>query len=378
MPWLEVSTMSSRQEFVLLCVQPGANMARLCRRFGISRKTGYKWRTRFLSGGAQALSDHSRRPHRSPARTRASVEKAIVRLRKQRHWGGRKLQSRLAALGHRDLPAISTISGILKRCGLIDVKLSEQHRSLQRFERAAPNELWQMDFKGHFAMRQGRCHPLTVLDDHSRYALALRACADERAQTVMQQLTTTFRRYGLPEWMLMDNGPPWGAPHEQIRLTALAIWLIRLGIRITHGRAYHPQTQGKDERFHRTLNTELIQRHAFRDLQQCQRHFDRWRDIYNLERPHEGIRMQVPAQRYQPSTRSFPKRLPAIQYDAGERVRKVQNNGEVSFQGRSVRLSQALHGAPVAFRPTTQEGIWQVYFCHQQIAVINLRECYRT
>lgn len=379
MPWLEVSTMSSRQEFVLLCVQPGANMSQLCRRFRISRKTGYKWRARFLSGGAQALKDHSRRPHRSPVRTRESVEEAILRLRRQRHWGARKLRHRLAALGHRQLPAVSTISGILKRRGLIDARLSQQHQLIRRFERALPNELWQMDFKGHFALSAGgRCHPLTVLDDHSRFAVALRACADERAQSVFPQLTATFRRYGLPQWMLMDNGPPWGMPHAQMRLTALAIWLIRLGIRITHARPYHPQTQGKDERFHRSLNVEVIQRQTLRDLRECQRRFDRWRDIYNLERPHEGIQMQVPAQRYQPSPRAFPAVLPPIEYLPEDRVRKVQNNGEVSFQGRSVRLTQALHGAPVAFRPTTKEALWEIYFCHQRIAMVNLRECYRS
>lgn len=152
MPWGEVSTMSLRCEFVLLSLKQGANLAELCRRFQISRKTGYKWRQRFLAGGSGALVDRSRRPQRSPERTSAAVRQAVVRLRRQRHWGGRKIRKRLQTLGHQQVPAASTISGILRREGLIDPGESLKHRPLQRFERAHPNELWQMDFKGHFGI----------------------------------------------------------------------------------------------------------------------------------------------------------------------------------------------------------------------------------
>jgi transposase InsO family protein len=371
MPWAEVSTMSLRYEFVLLSLKAGANMAELCRRFGVSRKTGYKWRERFERGGFSALEDGSRRPRRSPKRTPARLRAAVIQLRRHRRWGGRKIHHRLQAQGHRRVPAPSTISGILKRHGLIDSNEALKHQPLRRFERARPNELWQMDFKGHFAIGTGRCHPLTVLDDHSRYSIALRACDNERGTTVQQALTATFRRYGLPEQMLTDNGAPWGCDAEHA-LTPLTVWLIRLGIEVVHIRPFHPQTQGKDERFHRSLKAEVVQRRWFRDLAHCQRHFDRWRDIYNLERPHESLQMQVPAQRYRPSTRSFPEHLPAIEYGLDE-VRKVQDHGGLCFKNREFRISRALRGYPVALRPTTEPSRWQVFFCTQCVATIDLR-----
>jgi hypothetical protein len=176
--------------------------------------------------------------------------------------------------------------------------------------------------------------------------------------------------------MLMDNGPPWGADAEHV-LTPLIVWLMRLGIRITHARTYHPQTQGKDERFHRSLDVEVIQWRWFRDLAQCQRHFDRWRDIYNLERPHESLNMQVPAQRYRPSPRCFPEHLPAIEYGPGDQVRRVGQRGELYFDGRELRVSKALRGYPVALRPTSAASKWHIYFCNQRVAIIDLRSSRR-
>ena len=149
-----------------------------------------------------------------------------------------------------------------------------------------------MDFKGHFPTATARCHALTVLDDHSRFNLALRACANEQTATVQRALRDTFRRYGLPEQLRLDNGAPWGSDARH-RLTPLTVWLTRLGINVIHSRRYHPQTLGKDERFHRTLNDELIKRHRFTDLAHCQHHFDRYRDVSNLERPHESLHMEV-------------------------------------------------------------------------------------
>jgi transposase InsO family protein len=372
MPWQEVSTMSLRQEFVMLSLQPGVNMARLCRDFGVARKTGYKWRARYERAGAAALSDQPRRPRRSPKRTAPLMEAAALQLREQHGWGGRKIHRRLKDLGHRHAPAASTISTILKRHGLVDPTEGCKHQPFIRFERAQPNELWQMDFKGHFAIGSGRCHPLTVLDDHSRFAIALRACENERDSLVQPALTAVFTRYGLPQQMLMDNGPPWGSDAEHV-LTALTVWLIRLGIDVSHIRPYHPQTQGKDERFHRTLDVEVIQRQWFRDLPHCQRRFDQWRDIYNLERPHESLGMKVPAQRYRPSPRAFPRALPPIEYGPHDHVRKVQDQGLMYFRGRTFRISRALRGYPVALRRTSTDGQFDVFFCHQKITTIDMR-----
>ena len=229
MPWREVTRMSLREEFVQLALQAGVNRRELCRRFGIAPKPGYKWLMRYARAGASGLEDRSKRPLRSPARTAAEVEQAVIRLRHESRnsWGGRKLARLLAGQGGPAL-APSTVTGILRRAGLLDGAAAPGQRPLQRFERAAPNELWQMDFKGHFPLlSRSRCHPLTVLDDHSRFSLVLKACADERGETVRSVLTSAFRRYGLPAAMLMDNGAPWGSDHDH-PFTAFSLWLIRL------------------------------------------------------------------------------------------------------------------------------------------------------
>ncbi len=181
MPWIEVSTMSLRHEFVQLAGQEGANVRALCRRFGISPKTGYKWLQRNAVEGSEGLLDRSRRPETSPGRTPAVMEHAVLTLRDQHPaWGGRKLHTRLLTLGHDGVPSPSTITAILRRHGRLDATQGAQHSAWRRFEHPVPNDLWQMDFKGHVALQHGRCHPLTVLDDHSRYALCLTACANEQ------------------------------------------------------------------------------------------------------------------------------------------------------------------------------------------------------
>ena len=372
MPWKEVSVMSSRREFVHLADQPGANIAQLCQRFGISRNTGYKLLKRYRAEGQAGLQDRSRRPHRSPTRTAAALEKRVVQLRQQMHWGGRKLRRRLQDMGFNDVPAASTITDILRRHDLLDVSEADKHRAWRRFEHAEPNQLWQMDFKGHFAMARGRCHPLTVLDDHSRFCVNLSACANERTSTVQHRLTNSFRQFGLPERMLMDNGSPWGSAGQQT-MTAFTVWLIRLGIRPCHGRPYHPQTQGKEERFHRSLHGELLRHVHFKDLDHCQREFDPWREIYNFQRPHDSLNLEVPAKRYRASSRNFPERLPAIEYAAHDEVRLVRARGDIFFKGYRLPICKALCDLPVALRPTAIDGQWQVYFCHHLITTLDLR-----
>ena len=254
MPWKEVSVMDERREFVRFFELGRLGMAEVCRRFGISRDTGYRLVARWRAGGEAGLEDRSRRPLTSPQRTGATLEQVIVALRADHPaWGGRKLARRLvdlgwADLGWADLPQPSTVTEVLRRHGCLETAVPPQ-RAFRRFEQAEPNDLWQMDFKGHVAAGTGRCHPLTVLDDHSRFALGLEACADERGATVQARLTAIFRRYGLPRRLLCDNGPPWGVPGRTtpaIGWTALGVWLLRLGVRVSHGRPRHPQTQGPD------------------------------------------------------------------------------------------------------------------------------------
>lgn len=371
MPWQEVSTVSLRKEFIMLASMAGANVSELCRRFDVSRKTAYKWLRRYQETGDPGLQDRSRRPHHSPHRTEETLERLALSIRDAHPaWGGRKIKRRLEDLGHNTLPSPSTLTEVLRRNNRLDLTESPKHKAWQRFEHDAPNRLWQMDFKGHFAVERGRCHPLTVLDDHSRYALRLEACADEQGTTVQARLTEAFRRYGLPERMTMDNGAPWGSDFEH-PYTPLTAWLIHLGVKVGHSRPYHPQTQGKDERFHRTLKAEVLRGRLFRDLDHCQRRFDEWRNTYNLDRPHESLGMATPASRYQSSARCFPESLPPIEYGPADIVRKI-DHGRIYYRGMTFKVSKAFHGYPVALRPTNEDGQLEVYFCHQRIATIDL------
>jgi transposase InsO family protein len=373
MPWKESTVLDRRREFVNLALSEDANIRFLCRRFGISAKTGYKWLSRYVEGGASALHNCSRRPHNSPYRTAASMEQAILAVREAHPaWGGRKIRRWLKDRGHHSLPSPSTITAILHRCGAINPVESTKHKPWQSFEAPLPNALWQMDFKGHFPLlNRLRCHPLTVVDDHSRYALGVEACARETKEIVQPHLTRLFRIYGLPRCILCDNGQPWGT-RDKYRYTKLSVWLIRLGIVVSHSRVCHPETLGKNERFNRTLRVELISAKTFTDLDDCQRHFDQWRMIYNFERPHETLAMDVPASRYKPSPREYPNPLPPIEYNHSDTVRKVQGKGEVFFRGRVFKVSNAFAGYPVAIRPTSTDGLFNVYFCTQQISTINL------
>jgi transposase InsO family protein len=373
MPWQECSTMRLRQEFLSLADQPGSTFSELCQRFGISRKTGYKWLQRYQQTGAAGLADRSRRPQHSPRRTDAAIEAQVLAIRDQYGWGARKIKWCLQRAGPAAV-AKSTVHAILRRHGRVTAPADKVAGSYQRFEHERPNQLWQMDFKGHFALGNGeRCHPLTVLDDHSRYSLCLQACRNEQTGTVKEQLTATFRRYGMPERMLMDNGSPWGNDFEH-QFTPLTVWLLLLGVGVSHSRPYHPQTQGKDERFHRSLKVEVLAQRSFGDFELMQLRFDEWRSCYNHVRPHEALDMNVPASRYQVSHRSFPEQLPPLEYGAIDQVRKVQIDGSISFRHREFRIGKAFRGYPVALRPTTQDGVYEVYFATHRISQIDLHQ----
>jgi transposase InsO family protein len=374
MPWRELTVIDQREEFVKLALAPGANMSELCRRFGIVRSNGNKWRTRYLKDGREGLADRSRRPHRSPMRTASAVETEVLRIRDESNnaWGGRKIAHVMEREGTKSVPSIGTISAILKRHGRLEQRASEHPGPYRRFERAQPNELWQMDFKGDFALKRGgRCHPLTVIDDHSRYALCAQACGNEQDGLTREQLTAVFRRYGLPDAMLMDNGSPWGNSGGG-RFTAFSVWLLRLGIRVSHGRPYHPQTQGKDERLHRTMKAEIALDHLV-DLEDCQRAFDQWRHVYNYRRPHQAIAMATPSERYRVSERPFPEALPAIEYNRGDAVRKADKEGDIGFKNHRIRLGKPFRGQLIALRPTAEDGVFSIHFCSHQIGRIDLR-----
>ena len=373
MPFHEVSRMDARLEFVMLASQEGANVRQLCRRFGVSPTTGYKWRDRWRTAGMKGLQEQSRRPRQSPLRSVATTEDAVLSVRMEHPaWGGRKIARRLKDLGHEGVPAPSTVTAILKRHGAELGTFGGGQSAFTRFERERPNELWQMDFKGHVALHTGRLHPLTVLDDHSRFAVVLAACTNERTETVRQQLIIAFRRYGLPERLITDNGSPWGdGPGSPF--TPLGVWLIEHGVRISHSRPYHPQTMGKDERFHRSLKAEVLSAPPFADIAAAACALESWRNVYNTQRPHEALELAVPASRYQPSPRDYVETIAPFEYAPGDIVRRVQQGGHVSFLGRALKLPKAFRSKAVAFRPTTQDGVFDVVFRTQMIATIDIR-----
>lgn len=372
MPWREVSVMGERAEFVRLAMQEGANRRELCRRFGISADVGYKWLSRWRAGDVD-LADRSRRPHVSPLRSSAEIEAAVLAVRDAHPaWGARKIAGWLEHRG-TEPPAVSTVHEILRRHDRIDPPNTPADRAWQRFEKEAPNLLWQMDFKGWVTLTGGeRCHPLTVLDDHSRFSPCLRACADQQGKTVQAHLTSTFLRYGLPDAMFVDNGSPWGDGSGE-RWTWLGVWLLKLGVDLIHSRPYHPQSRGKNERFHRTLKAEVFALHRFSDFGQVQRAFDAWREVYNFERPHGALDQQPPSSRYRPSPRRMPTRLPEVEYDDGEIVRTVSSTkAYVSFKGRLWKVPKAFRRERVAIRQLTVDGDYGVFFASRQIATIDL------
>jgi transposase InsO family protein len=375
MPWEEKTMSALRKEFIRLMEGNNINFSAICRHFNISRKTGYKWMKRYKEGGDAALKDRSRRPHASPEKTAKDIEEIILNMRDaHKAWGGRKIKRCLNKLGYESVPGPSTITQILKRNACISKEESLKHHPFIRFEKERSNEMWQMDYKGYFGtLLEGWCHPLTILDDHSRYLLGLRACSNATRILVQRHLTDIFRIYGMPDSFLMDNGSPWGDdaynPH-----TELTAWLIRLDILVYHGRPYHPQTQGKVERLHRTLNEELLQMQTFSGLSDCQEKFDEWRDIYNHLRPHEALSMQTPSSRYTPSSRPFPENLPSVIYNSNDLVRKVDAAGKIYFKGKIYHVGKAFHHNPVALRETYLDDILEVYFCKQVVAKLNIKE----
>jgi len=388
MPWkTEETKMELKAEFVQLADQPNANMSQLCRRFGISRPTGYKWLRRYQAQGLDGLTERSRRPDTSPNRTPEPIEQLVIEARRRDPgWGGRKLRCHLlnqadsGALeaAPEQIPSASTITAILDRHEMLaDPEDPGRRGSWTRFERAAPNELWQLDFKGEFRLANHQyCYPLTLVDDHSRFSLAVAGCANQQRSTVQRQLRKVFGRYGLPRAILCDNGPPWGAglgwrcwgPYY----TGLAVWMMRLGITVIYCRPNHPQGKGKNERFNGTLQAELLDHKQFNDHSQAHACMANWRTRYNTVRPHEALDMARPASRYQPSDRTFPDELSPVVYSPGQTTRKVTTKGKFSFQGQRFAVGKAFSGYRLALRASSEPRTYKVYFCHQHIRTITL------
>lgn len=366
MPW-EVLPMSEvRFAFVHQVVSLQMPVAEACRKFRVSRKTGYKWLQRFRKAPDQSLTDQSRRPKNSPRRTGGDLERRILELRHQFGWGPRKIRPCLHHQGHA-VPSIRTVGNILRRCGCIAPKEPTPPTPLA-FERSAPNELWQCDHKGPIEIARQKIHPLTVLDDHSRFLIALVPCVDLTMRTAFDVLWNAFGEFGLPQSILADN-----AFGSNISVPKTLSWfdaqLIRLGITPIHGRPYHPQTQGKVERIHGTLERELwpsIRRdalpHFTADLDHFRRH------VYNTLRPHEALGDRPPLSRYQPSARPRPPRVPTVEYPPDAVVRKVASGGDISYAGCRILVGAGLFKQSVRIEDHGQEI--KIFYAWKQVRTL--------
>jgi len=368
MLWKASDVMEERIKFIVRAHQEGTNISALCREFGVSRPTGYRWLKRFQEvGSLSGVGELSRQPHHVPGRTSSELEERVILLRIQYNWGAKKLRVLLLREGI-DLK-VATINRIIKRNGLIDPR--DSHRpALKRFERESPNELWQMDFKGDYKLSQGRCYPLSVIDDHSRYLLGLFALNSQQGTPVYRCLIKAFEKYGVPDAMLMDHGIPWWAPSNPSGLTWLTVSLLKQGIKLLFSGVRHPQTQGKVERFHRTLNERV-------------RHYGRpesmagWKDLldyvcneYNHIRPHESLDMGTPAQRHSPSSKAYNPNPPEWEYPSGAIVKRLNPQGCMDYKRRRCFVCEALAGENVQIEEIENKLL--VSFRHMYIREIDM------
>ncbi len=347
MPWEERAVNEQRDELVTL-IGSGVSVAEAARRLGVSRQTGSKWWGRYQQEGIDGLVDRSRaRRSTHPAETSAEMVAAVCAIRDRfPTWGGRKIRTVLIREGHSGVPAASTITEILRRENRLSSPVRAQ-RDYMRFQAPAPNDLWQMDFKGDFSLTiKGRCYPLTVVDDHSRFLVGLQACSNQRRATVRDALTGVFRTYGLPTAIICDHGPPWG--HDMTQpYTRLGRWLLSLNVNVFHGRPYHPQTRGKNERVHRTMGEDVLSHRQWDTLETVQHALDTWLSTYNHYRPHQALNLDTPANHYHTSVRVFPETVIGPDYPRPGDVRMVDKNGMINWRGTRLQAGRAFHGEPV-------------------------------
>jgi transposase-like protein len=384
MPW-KAGTMSElRANFVHEVVHLKRSVAAACRKYGVSRKTGFKWMARYKVGGVEELVDRSRRPERSPRQTASALEQEVLSVRDRFGWGAGKIWDHLRnereanpqvgqagpGVCRDDLSGLAserTIGNILRRHGRIGREEVAEIETvpLQFFERSTPHELWQCDFKGPLEVERRRVHPFTVLDDHSRYLLALRVCLDVRMQTAWEALWSTFEEHGLPEKLLCDGA--FAGSHSGIRtLSWIEGRLIRLGIDPIHGRPYHPQTQGKVERLHGTLEREVWPHVDSSSQTRFAAGIERWRrEVYNPVRPHEALSGRPPLSRYGPSSRARPSTLPKASYASGSVLRRVANGGDISWRGCRILVGAGLNGEWVRIEERDHEV--GVFFAWKEI-----------
>ena len=367
MGWKRMEIAEQRMQFVMRAVSGQERLAALCREFGISRPTGYLWRRRYeQSRSLGALAERSRRPRRSPQQTPEWQQQRVVALRQQTGWGAKKLAVLLREEQSLMLP-VRTIHRILERHELVAAGV--HGAAPQRFERSAPNELWQMDSKGKYPLRDGECHPLSIVDDHSRFAVGVYALSQLSGEQAHPCLVQTFERYGVPDALLMDKGCLWWSAHNGWGLTWLSVRLIEQGIALLYGRVCHPQTQGKVERFHRTLGGELRHRGVPERIEQWPALLQEIREQYNERRPHEALGMQRPAERYRRSPRAYQERPREWEYPENSEVVRLNTQGSLVQGAQRWFVCKALAGARV--RVERFDGKLLVSYRHMYVREID-------
>lgn len=375
MPWNETAPMNERVKFIAARLADEEPFSTTCERFGISRKTGYKWILRYEIGGVEALVDGSRAPHTHPHAVLPEITALFVAMRKKRrHWGPRKLIEGVRRLNPElRLPAASTVAGILKREGLVRPKRKRLRSSpyaepLREYK--APNAVWCADFKGHFPVDHRPCYPLTITDGYSRFLLRCTALETPKTDPAKRVFTSAFHEFGLPDVIRTDNGAPFStlAPAG---LSRLAIWWIRLGIkpeRIMPGR---PDQNGRHERMHATLKAEVCNPPR-KSFESQQRAFDRFRYDYNHERPHEALAMKSPAAKYVPSLRPFPRFVPEPEYPAHFEIQRAYENGAILFRRIHWCISFPLAGQLIGLEQL-DDHCWNVFFGPVLLGILDLR-----
>lgn len=370
MPWEERTVCEMREEFVRRAHAKEASLSALCREYGITRRTGYKWLERAEAG--EALEDRSRRPKKIH-RITPEMEEEIVRRREEYPaLGAVKLHRMMLNEGYDGLPSAKTFNNVFKRNGLISREASLNATACRRFERAEANDMWQGDFLGHFAMENGeRCHPLNILDDHSRYNLCSEPLRGETFEEVQPVMIRLFETYGKPKVFLCDNGNPWGTV-QSTGYTRFEVWLMDHGILTVHGRIRHPQTQGKEERFNQTMRRELLRQQTIADWQDAAAKFREYRTFYNEVRPHHALQLDTPSQHYQRSQRVYCDSVPEWEYPEGTALRVVKKTGFVTWKGQGYFLSEAFGGRQIGLCESRIEGNVNLYYRQFKIARIDV------
>lgn len=370
MPWEERSVKMIREEFVERALGGEKSKTALCEEYGISRPTGDKWLGRYCSGAS--LENASRRPHKLH-RTDAETEALIVNMRtKMPAIGATKIRRMLEDEGYQNLPCARTFNNIFERNGLITREASLAATPHQRFEKSYPNEMWQADYLGHFAMENHeRCHPLNILDDHSRFLLCCEGQKSETFSEIKPVMIALFQEFGLPFSFLCDNGNPWGTS-QSVGFTAFEVWMMELGILVLHGRPRHPQTQGKEERFNGSMRRELLGHTTIADWSDAAVKFGDYRDFYNHKRPHHALNLDTPATRYRPSERAYSGIVLPWEYGADCQICKVKDTGYVTYGGQGFFLSEAFRGKEIAIRPSQIDGCISLFFRQFRIARFHL------